>query len=82
LFIGFSMAAEPVTMAIVAELSGAGASSGTNWEKGVLLAVEDINASGGILGRKIETFSLDTKTEAPVSVAAMKCQSIRPPASA
>jgi branched-chain amino acid transport system substrate-binding protein len=69
---GFSIAAEPVTVAIVCELSGAGAPSGMRWERGVLMGVEDLNASGGILGRKIETFSLDTKTEAPVSVAAMR----------
>ena len=62
----------PVTVPIVCELSGPGAPSGMRWERGVLMAAEDINASGGILGRKIETFSLDTKTEAPVSVAAMR----------
>jgi len=72
LFTGFGIAAEPVTVAIVCELSGSGAPSGMRWERGVLMAAEDINASGGILGRKIETFSLDTKTEAPVSVAAMR----------
>jgi branched-chain amino acid transport system substrate-binding protein len=66
------IAAEPVTVAIVCELSGAGAPSGMRWERGVLMGAEDLNASGGILGRKIETFSLDTKTEAPTSVAAMR----------
>jgi len=72
LFGGTSFSAEPVVVPIVCELSGPGASSGTRWEKGVLMAVEEINASGGLLGRKIETFSLDTKTEAPVSIAAMR----------
>ena len=66
------MAAEPVIVPIVCELTGSGAPSGMRWERGVLMAAEDINGSGGILGRKIETFSLDTKTEAPVSVAAMR----------
>jgi branched-chain amino acid transport system substrate-binding protein len=72
LFPGFAVAAEPATIGIVCELSGPGATVGMNWERGVLMAVEEINGTGGILGRKIETFSLDTKTEAPVSVAAMK----------
>ena len=72
LFSGSGFSADPVTVPIVCELSGPGAPSGMRWERGVLMAAEDINASGGILGRKIETFSLDTKTEAPVSVAAMR----------
>jgi len=67
-----SIAAEPVTFGIVCEITGPAASSGGNWERGVLMAVEEINAAGGILGRKIEAFTLDTKSEAPVSVAAMK----------
>jgi branched-chain amino acid transport system substrate-binding protein len=72
LFLAFGMAAEPVTVPIVCELTGSGAPSGMRWERGVLMAVEDLNASGGMAGRRIETFSLDTKTEAPVSVAAMR----------
>jgi branched-chain amino acid transport system substrate-binding protein len=72
LFSGSGIAADSVTIPIVCELSGPGAPSGMRWERGVLMAVEDINTSGGMLGKKIETFSLDTKTEAPVSVAAMR----------
>jgi len=64
--------ADTVKIGIVAEMSGAGARVGARWERGILLAVEEINAAGGILGNKIETFTLDTKTEPPVSVAAMK----------
>ena len=65
-------AQDKVTFGIVTELSGFGAVFGMRWERGVLMAVDEINASGGILGKKIETFTLDTKTEAPVSVAAMR----------
>ena len=65
-------AQDKVTFGIVTELSGFGAVFGMRWERGVLMAVEEINASGGLLGKKIETFTLDTKTEAPVSVAAMR----------
>ena len=72
LVVGISAAAEPVKIGIVCELSGSGASVGRYWERGVLMGVEDVNQNGGILGRKVETFTLDTKTEAPVSVAAMK----------
>ena len=66
------IAAETVKVGIVCELSGSGAPAGMRWERGILMAVDDINAAGGILGKQIETFSLDTKTEPAVSVAAMK----------
>ena len=72
--LGFSpvgIAAEPVKIGIVSELSGTGATAGIRWQRGVLMAIDDINAKGGMLGRPIEQFSLDTKTEPPVSVAAM-----------
>jgi branched-chain amino acid transport system substrate-binding protein len=51
----------------VIELSGAGAVSGTNWRDGVTLAIEEVNAKGGILGRKIETPHLDTQSDAGIS---------------
>ena len=51
----------------VVELSGAGAVSGTNWRDGIILAVEEINAKGGLLGRKIELENLDTQSDAGIS---------------
>ncbi|WP_342358834.1 ABC transporter substrate-binding protein [Terrarubrum flagellatum] len=51
----------------VAELSGPGAVSGTNWRDGVILAVEEINKAGGILGRQIKTEHLDTQSNPGVS---------------
>jgi branched-chain amino acid transport system substrate-binding protein len=45
------------------ELSGTGATSGTNFDNGVKLAVKEINAAGGILGRKIEYTSSDTQSQ-------------------
>ncbi len=51
----------------VLELSGAGAVSGTNFRDGMLLAIDEINAKGGILGRKIETPVLDTQSDAGIS---------------
>jgi len=44
------------------ELSGAGAVSGTNFRDGVVLAVEEINAKGGIMGRKVVFEGLDTQS--------------------
>ena len=51
----------------ILELSGAGAVSGTNFRDGMLLAIDEINAKGGILGRKIDTPLLDTQSDAGVS---------------
>jgi branched-chain amino acid transport system substrate-binding protein len=51
----------------VIELSGPGAVSGTNWRDGVILAVDEINAKGGILGRKIDTRHIDTQSNPGVS---------------
>jgi len=69
---GMAQVPQKVTIAIVAEMSGSGASTGGFWEKGVLAAAEEINASGGILGKRIETFTLDTKSEAPTGIAVMR----------
>jgi branched-chain amino acid transport system substrate-binding protein len=60
-------------VAIVAELSGGGASSGTMYRDGVLLGIKDINAAGGILGSPIEVASVgDTQSDPATSVAVMR----------
>jgi branched-chain amino acid transport system substrate-binding protein len=55
-------AQEKIKLINVIELSGAGATAGTNWKNGVDMAVADINAKGGILGRQIEIVHYDTQT--------------------
>ena len=62
----------PVKLAIVAEITGGGAPSGTMWRDGVLLAAEEINRKGGILGRSLESFVMDTQTDPPTSVAVIR----------
>jgi branched-chain amino acid transport system substrate-binding protein len=59
---GAAYAQEKLKLINVIELSGAGATAGTNWKNGVDLAVADINAKGGILGRQIEIVHYDTQT--------------------
>src|SRR5207248_5731954 len=51
------------------ELSGTGATSGTNFNDGVKLAVKEINAAGGILGRKIEYTANDTQSQPQIAKA-------------
>ncbi len=58
---------EPVLIYGIMELSGTGATPGTNFDNGVKLAVKEINASGGILGRKINYVSTDTQTNPGVA---------------
>ena len=60
-------AAEPIRMAIIVELSGAGATSGTNFANGVELAVKEINAAGGILGHPLEASVADTQSNPGVA---------------
>ena len=57
-----SAAQEKLKLVDVVELSGACATAGTNWRNGIDLAVADINAKGGILGRQIEITHYDTQT--------------------
>ncbi len=59
--------AQAIKIANIVELSGAGATSGTNFKNGVELAVKEINAAGGILGRKIETNTADTQSNPGVA---------------
>jgi branched-chain amino acid transport system substrate-binding protein len=51
------------------ELSGTGTTSGTNYNDGVKLAIKEINAAGGILGRQIEYTANDTQTNPGVAKA-------------
>jgi branched-chain amino acid transport system substrate-binding protein len=60
-------AQQTVNMPIVIELSGAGAVSGTNFRDGAVLAIEEINAKGGILKRKISAPQSDTQSNPGVS---------------
>src|SRR5436305_5783429 len=61
--------AQPVKIVGLVELSGTGATSGTNFNDGVKLAVKEINAAGGILGRQIEYTAADTQTNPGVAKA-------------
>jgi branched-chain amino acid transport system substrate-binding protein len=62
-------AQETVKFADVIELSGAGATVGTNWKNGVDLAVKEINAKGGILGRRIVVTHYDSQTNPGIAKA-------------
>lgn len=67
--LGLNMAhaADVIKIADIVELSGPGTTSGTFFDNGVKLAVKEINAAGGILGKKIELTSEDTQTNPGVA---------------
>lgn len=69
---GAVFAQNTIKIASIVELSGAGATSGTNFKNGVELAVKEINAAGGILGKKIEVSVNDTTTNPGVALALTK----------
>jgi len=62
-----AFAQSTVYIPAILELSGAGAVSGTNFRDGMLMAIDEINAKGGILGKKIDTPILDTQSDAGIS---------------
>jgi len=62
-------AAGAINLADVAELSGSGATVGTNWKNGIDLAVEEINARGGVLGAKIVVTHADSQSNAGIAKA-------------
>src|SRR5947209_17584623 len=57
----------PIKLADVAELSGGGATVGNNWKNGIDLAIEEINAKGGLLGRKLEATHADSQSNPGVA---------------
>lgn len=60
-------AQDVIKIANIVELSGGGATAGTNFKNGVELAVKEINAAGGILGKKIQTITTDTQSNPGVA---------------
>jgi branched-chain amino acid transport system substrate-binding protein len=60
---GTALAQDTLKIPGVLELSGGGAISGTNFRDGALLAIDDINAAGGILGKKLVLETVDTASD-------------------
>ena len=60
---------QPIKVFGLVELSGTGATSGTNFNDGVRLAVKEINAAGGVLGRKVDYIYNDTQSQPQIAKA-------------
>jgi branched-chain amino acid transport system substrate-binding protein len=64
-----AQAQSSIRVVTLAELSGAGATSGTHFRNGAELAAKELNAQGGILGRRIDLASYDTQSSPSVAKA-------------
>ncbi len=61
-------ASDKIIIGAVYPLTGAVASTGQNIKKGIDLAVEDINTSGGVLGKKLEIVYGDTQGDPKIGM--------------
>lgn len=61
-------AADPIRLGLLLPFSGGLELFGQQGEQGVRLAVEDVNAAGGVLGRQIEIIKADDKTDPKTAV--------------
>jgi branched-chain amino acid transport system substrate-binding protein len=66
------LAQETLRLPAIVEISGAGAVSGTNFRDGILLALDHINAAGGILGKRIALDVIDTGSDSGKARAAIE----------
>jgi branched-chain amino acid transport system substrate-binding protein len=66
-----AMAADPIKIGLVAEVSGPNAEAGSYTVNGAKLAVDEINKSGGVLGRMLELKIEDNQSTNPGSVLAV-----------
>ena len=64
-FGSWAFAADTVKVGCAFSLTGDYAGSGDNYFKGVEMAVEEINAAGGLLGKKLEIVMFDNQDFAP-----------------
>src|SRR5437870_11385160 len=53
---------EKIKVGEFASLTGKEAAFGNSSHKGTLLAIEDINAAGGVLGKKLDLITEDTRS--------------------
>ena len=60
-------AQDTIKIANIVEMSGPGTTSGVMFKNGVEMAIKEINAAGGILGKKITYTSEDTQSNPGVA---------------
>ena len=66
-----ALAADPIRIGLVSEITGPNAEAGANTVNGAKLAAEEVNAAGGVLGRMLELKIEDNQSTNPGSVLAV-----------
>ncbi len=64
-------ASEPIRIGFLPALTGPGSSTGIAINRGTILAIDEINAAGGVAGRKIELIARDTQSDPTKAVNAV-----------
>ncbi|MCL1941817.1 MAG: ABC transporter substrate-binding protein [Synergistaceae bacterium] len=72
LLTGTVFAADPIKIGYIATLTGEGSTWGQHERDGALMAVKEINAAGGLLGRPVELFYYDIKGKPEDAVNAVR----------
>src|SRR5882762_2246559 len=72
LSLGPAFAAEPIRIGVTTILSGPNADRGQSEQYGIELALQRINAAGGVLGRPIEASYADNAADPAIGVAQAK----------
>jgi branched-chain amino acid transport system substrate-binding protein len=62
----------PMTIGLIAPLSGSSAASGEAIQRGMLLAIAEVNQDGGVLGRPLALAVRDVPNDPPAGVAALR----------
>ena len=65
LLVASASAADPIKIGLVAALSGPSAQSGAAITQGLTIALDEINAAGGVLGRPLELVRRDDESSPP-----------------
>jgi branched-chain amino acid transport system substrate-binding protein len=64
--------ASPITVGLIAPLSGPSAASGQAIQRGMLLAMDDLNRAGGVLGRPLTLVVRDVANDPVAGIAALR----------
>ena len=72
LFTSLSLSAQEIKIGLVAALTGQSAQSGEAITRGLTIAIEELNAKGGIGGRKLVLIRRDDESSPPKGVAAAR----------
>ena len=65
---GEGASGDPIKIGLFGPMSGTNAAVGLSQQEGVMMAVKEINAAGGIEGRPIEVISEDDENDATTAV--------------